>query len=182
MPPVVSSLSIPAGIAPAGRPASVLPPILILVAGSLLWWGSASFPAEMPVIAPWDFSWIEYLGIVVPLVWYLRGLTSTSGADRPHPLRRIAFLTGVALIYATLQTRFVYLSQHMFFLNRRQHLGMHHLGPFLIALAWPGAPDAWSGRAGFRPPWASSRTRSSPALCSSAWCGSGCCRLSTSTR
>ena len=26
----------------------------------------------------------------------------------------------------------------MFFLNRLQHLGMHHLGPFLIALAWPG--------------------------------------------
>jgi putative membrane protein len=138
MRPPVSSLSIQAGIAPAGRPTSALPLILVLVAGFILWWGSATFPAEMPVIAPWDFSWIEYLGIVVPLLWYLRGLSGTSVADRPHALRQIAFLTGVALIYATLQTRFVYLSQHMFFLNRLQHLGMHHLGPFLIALAWPG--------------------------------------------
>jgi putative membrane protein len=27
----------------------------------------------------------------------------------------------------------------MFFLNRAQHDAMHHLGPFLIAIAWPGA-------------------------------------------
>ncbi len=104
----------------------------------MLWWGCAFYPAEMPVIAPWDFSWIEYLGIALPLVWYLRGLTVTQRERRPHWLRRMAFLTGVALIWGTLQTHFVYLSQHMFFLNRLQHLGMHHLGPFLIALAWPG--------------------------------------------
>ena len=104
----------------------------------MLWWASATYPAEMPVIAPWDFSWIEYLGIALPLAWYLRGLTLTRAADRPHWLRRTAFLAGIVLIYGTLQTHFVYLSQHMFFLNRLQHLGMHHLGPFLIALAWPG--------------------------------------------
>ena len=38
-----------------------------------------------------------------------------------------------------LQTHFDYLAQHMFFLNRVQHIIMHHLGPFLIALSWPGA-------------------------------------------
>ncbi len=42
------------------------------------------------------------------------------------------------MIYAVLQTRFLYLAEHMFFLHRVQHLVMHHLGPFLIALAWPG--------------------------------------------
>jgi putative membrane protein len=111
---------------------------LVVAVGAVLWWATATYPAEMPVIAPWDFSWIEYLGIALPLVWYLRGLTLTEPAERPHWLRRTAFLTGVALIYGTLQTHFVYLSQHMFFLNRLQHLGMHHVGPFLIALAWPG--------------------------------------------
>jgi putative membrane protein len=51
------------------------------------------------------------------------------------------------LIYAVLQTHFEYLAEHMFFLNRAQHVVMHHLGPFLIALAWPwptllrGMPD-----------------------------------------
>lgn len=111
---------------------------LVLAVGAILWWATATYPAEMPVIAPWDFSWIEYLGIALPLVWYLHGLTLTEPAERPHGLRRTAFLAGIALIYGTLQTHFVYLSQHMFFLNRLQHLGMHHLGPFLIALAWPG--------------------------------------------
>ncbi len=110
---------------------------VVLGAGALLWWATATYPAEMPVIAPWDFSWIEYLGIAFPLVWYLRGLTLTLPGARPHPLRQVAFFTGLALIDVTLQTHFVYLSQHMFFLNRLQHLGMHHLGPFLIALAWP---------------------------------------------
>ncbi len=124
------------GTTPLGRSALLSGAVLAL--GCLIWWASATYPAELPAIAPWDFSWIEYLGTVLPLVWYLHGLALTAPADRPHRLRRIAFLTGVALIYATLQTHFVYLSQHMFFLNRLQHLGMHHLGPFLIALAWPG--------------------------------------------
>ena len=117
---------------------SVLLVCAVAAFGVLLWWTTATWPADMPVIAPWDFSWIEYLGIALPLVWYLRGLMLTEPAQRPHWLRRTAFLVGTALIYGALQTHFVYLSQHMFFLNRVQHLGMHHLGPFLIALAWPG--------------------------------------------
>jgi putative membrane protein len=110
----------------------------VVAVGAVLWWGSTTYPAEMPVIAPWDFSWIEYLGIVLPLAWYLRGLVLTEPAERPHWLRRTSFLSGIVLIYGTMLTHFVYLSQHMFFLNRLQHLGMHHLGPFLVALGWPG--------------------------------------------
>ena len=30
----------------------------------------------------------------------------------------------------------------MFFLNRMQHAVLHHLGPFLIALSWPGGTIA----------------------------------------
>jgi putative membrane protein len=125
-------------LAPNTLDPSVLLAGFVMAVGAALWWGSATYPAEMPAIAPWDFSWIEYLGIVLPLAWYLRGLVLTLAAERPHWLRRTAFLTGTGLIYGTLQTHFVYLSQHMFFLNRLQHLGMHHLGPFLIALGWPG--------------------------------------------
>jgi putative membrane protein len=117
---------------------SVLLAGFVVAVGAVLWWGCATYPAEMPAIAPWDFSWIEYLGIVLPLAWYLRGLVLTESAVRPHWLRRVCFLAGTGLIYGAMQTRFVYLSQHMFFLNRLQHLGMHHLGPFLVALGWPG--------------------------------------------
>ena len=56
--------------------------------------------------------------------------------------RATCFLTGLAAIYLVLLTRFEYLAQHMFFLNRIQHAVMHHLGPFLIAVSWPGATIA----------------------------------------
>lgn len=96
------------------------------------------FPAEMPVFAPWDFSLFEFLCTVLPFFWYVRGLAATPAPLRPHIARQVAFVLGVGMIYAVLQTHFVYMSQHMFFLNRAQHLVMHHLGPFLVALAWPG--------------------------------------------
>ena len=70
---------------------------------------------------------------------------------RPHSARGTAarlasrtFVAGVLLTYAVWQTRFQYMAEHMFFLNRVQHMVMHHLGPFLIALAWPG-PTLWRG-------------------------------------
>jgi putative membrane protein len=51
----------------------------------------------------------------------------------------VCYVTGVLAFYAVLQTRFEYLAQHMFFLNRVQQTVMHDFGPVLIALAWPGA-------------------------------------------
>jgi len=51
--------------------------------------------------------------------------------------RHIAFISGCVLIYLVMQTRYDYLSQHMFFIHRLQHLVLHHLGPFLIAIARP---------------------------------------------
>jgi len=63
----------------------------------------------------------------------------TPQAERPPAWRIVAFLAGLVLTYAVLQTRFEYWSQHMFFLNRVQHVVMHHMGPLLIALGWPGA-------------------------------------------
>lgn len=110
----------------------------ILVLGGLLFWLSKDHPSLMPVWAPWDFSPLEYLATTLTLFWFWRGLSLLPATERPSPWRCAAFLVGVLAVYAVLQTRFEYWSQHMFFLNRTQHVVMHHLGPFLIALGWPG--------------------------------------------
>lgn len=110
----------------------------ILAVGSYLYWLSRFHPAAAPVWAPWDFSWPEYLVFVLTLVWFFRGLASAPPQARPSVARRIAFLSGLVLTYAVMQTHFDYMAQHMFFLNRMQHVVMHHLGPFLIALGLAG--------------------------------------------
>jgi putative membrane protein len=110
----------------------------VFALGALLFWLSRSRPSLMPVWAPWDFSWSEYLATALTLLWFFRGLAHAPAMDRPPLWRSIAFVLGVVVIYAVLQTRFDYMAQHMFFLNRVQHVVMHHLGPFLIALGWVG--------------------------------------------
>ena len=110
----------------------------ILALGTLLFWLSSSRPALMPVWGPWDFSPPEYLAAALVLLWFCRGLTIAPPAERPTLWRCAVFLLGVGVIYAVLQTRFEYWSQHMFFLNRIQHVAMHHLGPFLVALGAAG--------------------------------------------
>jgi putative membrane protein len=107
--------------------------------GALLWWLSADHPSLLPFWAPWDFSPPEYLLTALALFWFLRGLRLSAPAVRPPLWRRAAFLVGLGLVYAVLQTRFEYWSQHMFFLDSIQHVEMHHIGPFLIALGGAGA-------------------------------------------
>jgi putative membrane protein len=106
---------------------------LFAVAGALLWWLCRYHASWVPDWAPWDFSWLWYGGFALTGWSYVRGLRRV-----PTARWRIAlFAIGMTLIWAVLQTRFEYLAQHMFFLNRIQHVVMHHLGPFLIAVAWP---------------------------------------------
>ncbi len=121
----------------------------VLALGGVLAWLSATRPAQMPFWMPWDFSWPEYLAIALTLLWYLRGLARMAPAERPAVGRRVAFLAGLAAVYTVLQTHFDYMAQHMFFLNRAQHVVMHHIGPFLIALGTAG-PALWLGM----PAWA----------------------------
>ena len=65
---------------------------------------------------------------------YLRGsLTRPASAAR-----QLAFWAGFGLLYAALHTRLDYYSEHEFFVHRLQHLVLHHLGPFFIALSHPG--------------------------------------------
>jgi hypothetical protein len=137
--------SIPSAAAGAGERAAYA---AIAALGALLWWLSASHPALLPFWMPWNFSLPEYLATALALVWFFRGLALSPAVERPAVWRRIAFLLGVAVIYAVLQTRFEYWSQHMFFLHRIQHVVMHHLGPFLVALGAAGGTI----RRGM-PPW-----------------------------
>jgi putative membrane protein len=111
----------------------------VLGAGALVSWVCRVHPATLPAWAPWDFSWPEFLAMAASLWWYGRGLVRCDAAARPAAWRQVCFAAGLLVLYGVLQTRFLYLSQHMFFLNRLQHLAMHHLGPFLIALGLPGA-------------------------------------------
>jgi len=106
--------------------------------GALLWWLSRRHPAAMPFWLPWDFSASAYLATTLILFWFFRGLGLSSATERPAIWRCATFLLGIAATYAVLQTRFEYWSQHMFFLNRIQHVVMHHLGPFLMALGGAG--------------------------------------------
>ena len=112
---------------------------LALVAlGALLWWVSRYHAAQMPVWGPWDFSWGWYLAAAFGLWWYAAGLMRSGAGERPAWWRTVAYVAGVVVIYIVLQTHFEYLAEHMFFLNRLQHVVMHHVGPFLVVLAWPG--------------------------------------------
>lgn len=111
----------------------------IVASAALVGWLCQRFPAQLPVIAPWEFFWPDYLAIGVALWWYIRGLHRTRPPERPSWPQRTCFFAGLAVIYLVVLTRFLYLAEHMFFLHRVQHLVLHHLGPFLIVLAWPGA-------------------------------------------
>lgn len=90
-------------------------------------------------LKPWIFSPTVVLVCAGTLVVYLRGLTRLHRARLPIDIgQAFSFLLGVGLIYVVMHTRFDYYSQYMFFMHRLQHLVLHHLGPFLIALAAPG--------------------------------------------
>ncbi|WP_181408090.1 cytochrome c oxidase assembly protein [Pararhizobium mangrovi] len=110
----------------------------IFLVGAAFAWFSAFRVADLPFLGPWDFQWSWYLAATLFSFWYGRGLARTPADERPASWRTAVYFVGIGAIYFVLQTRFDYLAQHMFFLNRAQHVVMHHLGPFLIALAWPG--------------------------------------------
>lgn len=88
-------------------------------------------------LLPYDISPLTILVYLAVLFLYIGGLRGLDGNERPNGLRVFAFLLGLGICYAVMQTRFDYYSQYMFFVHRGQHLVLHHLGPFLIALSNP---------------------------------------------
>lgn len=133
---------LPASNRPGGRSQAFSHASLIYgivgVLGIALYWLSANRPSAMPFWAPFEFSPLQYLAMTLTLYWFGRGTLATPRAERGPAWRRVSFVIGMVTIYAVLQTHFEYWSQHMFFLNRIQHVVMHHFGPFLIALGCVG--------------------------------------------
>ncbi len=101
-------------------------------------------------LLPWEFSPSVLLICAGAAVLFVIGVRRV-GRDGAgvSGFRQIAFYIGLAALYVPLQTHFDYLAQHMFWIHRLQHLLLHHLGPFLIALAAPwsvmaaGLPERW---------------------------------------
>jgi putative membrane protein len=124
---------------------------VIFACAVLLWWLAGAHASWLPFWAPWEFSYVEFLSGWLAVFWYARGLARTPAVERPSLIRSVSYFAGILLIYAVLETRFEYLAEHQFFFNRIQHVAMHHVGPFLLALAWPGATlmrgmPAWLAR------------------------------------
>ncbi|WP_111496282.1 MULTISPECIES: cytochrome c oxidase assembly protein [Marinobacter] len=88
-------------------------------------------------LLPYDVSPVTILAYACVLGLYGLALARLPAGERPGPWRIGAFLVGVLACYAVMQTRFDYYAQYMFFVHRGQHLILHHLGPFLIALSNP---------------------------------------------
>jgi len=104
-------------------------------------------------LKPWEFSPTVLLACTLPAAAYTRGLVLMRRAREAVGFwRPLAFYLGLVLIYAMLQTYVEYLSGHMFWVHRLQHLVLHHFGPLLLALAAPvsvmrrGMPVKWRER------------------------------------
>lgn len=110
----------------------------IALLGGFLGGLSDADPGRMPVWAPWEFSPLEYLACALVTLWFFQGLAREPVDERPARWRRIVFVGSIGALYAVLRTRYDYWAQHLFVLNRIQHVVMHHLGPFFIALAGVG--------------------------------------------
>ena len=90
-------------------------------------------------LLPLDFSPLAFLSWTASILLYVRGLRLTPLSERPSAARSVAFFVGSTLAYFVLQTKYEYLSTHMFFLHALQQFAVHHVGPFLVALSWPQA-------------------------------------------
>ena len=89
-------------------------------------------------LKPWEFSPTVLLACTLPAMAYMRGLVLSKQAGESTGFwRPFAFFLGLGLIYTVLQTYVDYLSGHMFWVHRLQHLILHHIGPFLLALSTP---------------------------------------------
>lgn len=97
---------------------------------------------------PWEPSPTVVIAIAVAAILFARGKRHA----RVSLARQISFWFGLGALYVALHTRLDYFFEHEFFMHRAQHLVLHHLGPFFIALAYPGAalragiPFAWRQR------------------------------------
>jgi putative membrane protein len=101
-------------------------------------------PSFVTLLMPWEFSPTVLVAFIVAGglfwcgLWRRRQAGLTTGVGRT-----LSFYVGLVICYAVLQTYVDYLSQHMFWVHRAQHLVLHHLGPLLIMLAVPHEVLGW---------------------------------------
>ena len=87
---------------------------------------------------PWEFSPTVLVSCVLTVTLFARGVRLEAAAGRSTWwLRQVGFYLGMVLVYVPLQTHLDYYAQHMFWIHRLQHMFLHHVGPFLIALSAP---------------------------------------------
>lgn len=90
-------------------------------------------------LLPYEFAPTILILCLVAVALYVRGLIALKHAGTAPAWPRVCiYFLGVALMYGMLQTHYDYMSQHLLFLHRLQHLVLHHMAPFLILLAIPG--------------------------------------------
>jgi len=95
-------------------------------------------PPLVKWLTPWEFSPTVLIVTVIAAALYVHGWHRCAIQGVPFAMwRGVCFFIGLILTYLVLQSYFDYLSQHMFWVHRLQHLVLHHLGPFLMILATP---------------------------------------------
>jgi len=100
---------------------------------------SSAFVTDLSYLLPWQFSPTIFLICAVTVTLYVQGLIVLRRGGAPVGFwRAFTFILGIVLNYAVLQTYIDFLSQHMFWIHRFQHLILHHIGPVLVVLARPG--------------------------------------------
>lgn len=88
-------------------------------------------------LTPWEpLYWLIAL-FALAAYCYTCGLIRRRSARDIFPA--IGFYIGLLSMYAVMQTHLDYYGHYVFFLHRLQHLVLHHMGPFLIALSLPSA-------------------------------------------
>src|ERR1700758_2357876 len=99
-------------------------------------------------LAPPGVSPSLLIALLLPAILFVRGARKA----RLSLARRLSFWFGLIALCVVLHTRLDYFFEHEFFMHRLQHLVLHHLGPFFIALSYPGAalragiPFSWRQR------------------------------------
>ena len=116
-------------------------------------------------LIPWEFSWVFLLSFLGACMLYWRGCRKLGrlGCEPQHRNihawrrwglhpslrnhgkrsvsmgRRIAFWSGMAIVYLSLHTYFDFYAEHEFFMHRIQQLLLHHIAPLMIVASYPGS-------------------------------------------
>lgn len=110
-------------------------------------------PSLFSYLEPYQFYPTVLISCLVSAVLFWLGLRQRrrqglhTGFWRPF-----SFYLGLILFYVVMQTYVDYVSQHMFWVHRVQHLILHHIAPLLIVLSYPhevmsyGLPERWRTR------------------------------------